>query len=53
MAGENFKKLVDFVLPPIPTTEDMGKQETEYVKRVEKVSKKYQKTLLFLSLVSY
>jgi hypothetical protein len=39
MSGENFKKLVDFVLPPIPAIEDIGKKSTKYVKRVEKVSK--------------
>jgi nucleoside phosphorylase len=40
MSGESFKKLTDLVLPPIPTAEDLGKQETEYVKCVEKVSEK-------------
>jgi nucleoside phosphorylase len=39
MSGENFQKLVDFVLPPIPAIEDIGKKSTKYVKRVEKVSK--------------
>jgi hypothetical protein len=40
MSGESHEKFVDVLLPPIPSAEDIGKQETEYVKRVEKVSEK-------------